>query len=701
MTFAAMDTPLVRREQVTLILNGASAKEHLPVCFTRLGGERRRHSDDLRAGIQQATVELGEAEVVADAHPQPKAVDVSDNGRLTGFDVIRLTERHRPRYVDVEEVNLVVGGDERTTLIDQDGCVVDLTLDVTGAVERAEQDADVQLRGEGLESRHDHAVIQGLSRITIWTNLQESSVFRQGNQRRTVSGGGADQWFGLLKITWNILRRAQLHYRDLDPFHRLSPLHAPSRLATMANGPVVRKRRDLMWCVDPRNTGGVASRPVEVHHREKEADMPTQIVAVLGREVLDSRGNPTVEVEVTLNSGAHGLAMVPSGASTGVHEAHELRDGDERFLGKGVLGAVANVNDRIGPAILGMDALDQRAVDAELIAMDGTPNKRVLGANAILGVSMAVARAAAEAVGLPLYRYLGGARARVLPVPMMNLINGGAHAAGGLDIQEFMVVPHGFETYREALRAGAETFQHLKKMLSARDLPTTVGDEGGFAPRLERNEDALGLLVEAIKAAGYVPGEQMSLALDVASSEFFDKESGLYDLASEGRKLSGADFAAYLAELTKRYPIVSIEDGMDEDDWAGWAELTKAVGADVQLVGDDLFVTNTERLQRGLDEGIANAILIKVNQIGTLSETLDAIDLALTNGYGAVISHRSGETEDTTIADIAVATGVGQIKTGSLSRGERTAKYNRLLRIEDDLGVAAHYPGRGVLAKSH
>ena len=428
--------------------------------------------------------------------------------------------------------------------------------------------------------------------------------------------------------------------------------------------------------------------------------MPTQIVAVLGREVLDSRGNPTVEVEVTLNSGITARAIVPSGASTGIHEAHELRDGGDRFLGKGVLKAVANVDQRIGPAILGMDALEQHTLDQALISMDGTANKANLGANAMLGVSLAVARAAAETVGLPLYRYLGGARANRLPVPMMNLINGGAHAAGGLDIQEFMVVPHGFTTYREGLRAGVETFHQLKKMLGARGLPTTVGDEGGFAPRLERNEDALGLLVDAIEAAGYVPGEQLSLALDVASSEFFDRDAATYNLASEGRRLDGAAFAAYLADLAARYPIVSIEDGMDEDDWAGWAELTKLVGRDIQLVGDDLFVTNVQRLQRGLDEGIANAILIKVNQIGTLTETLEAIDLALNHGYGAVISHRSGETEDTTIADIAVATGVGQIKTGSLSRGERTAKYNRLLRIEDELGAAAIYPGRGVLARS-
>ncbi len=428
--------------------------------------------------------------------------------------------------------------------------------------------------------------------------------------------------------------------------------------------------------------------------------MPTQIVDVTAREVLDSRGNPTVEVDVALSGGAHGRAMVPSGASTGVHEAVELRDGDHRFLGKGVQKAVTNVQEVIAPVLLGVDALEQREVDDTLIELDGTANKARLGANATLGVSMAVARAAADAVGLPLYRYLGGARASTLPVPMMNLINGGAHAAGGLDIQEFMVVPHGFETYREALRAGAETFQHLKKLLAGRGLPTTVGDEGGFAPRLERNEDALGLLLDAVSAAGYEPGKQISLALDVASSEFFDSDAGLYDLASEGRKLEPEAFADYLAGLAERYPIVSIEDGMDEDDWAGWAALTKVAGKRVQLVGDDLFVTNTSRLQRGLDEGIANAILIKVNQIGTLSETFDAIDMAQAAGYGTVISHRSGETEDTTIADIAVATGAGQIKTGSLSRGERTAKYNRLLRIEDNLGAAARYPGRAVLATS-
>ncbi|HAN31075.1 MAG TPA: phosphopyruvate hydratase [Myxococcales bacterium] len=426
--------------------------------------------------------------------------------------------------------------------------------------------------------------------------------------------------------------------------------------------------------------------------------MPTDIVDLTALEVLDSRGNPTVEVEVLLSGGAYGRAMVPSGASTGVHEALEMRDGDSRFLGKGVLKAIDNIHQLIAPAMIGEDVLNQREIDDLLLNLDGTPNKSKLGANAMLGVSLACAHAAADAVGLPLYRSIGGARAATLPVPMMNLINGGAHAAGGLDIQEFMVLPHGFETYREALRAGAEIFQHLKKLLSARGLPTTVGDEGGFAPRLERNEDALCLLIEAIEAAGYRPGDQVSLALDVASSEFFSE--GKYHLHSESRELSSEDFAAYLADLADRYPIDSIEDGMDEDDWQGWACLTRLCGDRVQLVGDDLFVTNTERLGRGITEGIGNAILIKVNQIGTLSETLDAIEMAQRNGFGAVISHRSGETEDTTIADIAVATGAGQIKTGSLSRGERTAKYNRLLRIEAELGLAARYPGRSILANS-
>ena len=422
--------------------------------------------------------------------------------------------------------------------------------------------------------------------------------------------------------------------------------------------------------------------------------MTTRIVTVAGREVLDSRGNPTVEVDIGLSGGARGRFMVPSGASTGVHEALELRDGGDRYLGKGVRHAVANVDDRIGPALLGFDALDQRGLDARLLELDGTANKRELGANAILGVSIAAARAGAAACGLSLYRYLGGARSNTLPVPMMNLINGGAHAAGGLDIQEFMVVPHGFKSFSEALRAGAEIFHELKKLLARRGLPTTVGDEGGFAPRLQRNADALELLVEAIMAGGYAPGDQVSLALDVASSEFFDGKASVYNLTSEGRQLEPAAFAAYLDELTRAYPIISVEDGMAEDDWDGWKEHTRLSGERVQLVGDDLFVTNTERLQRGIDEGIANAILIKVNQIGSLTETFDAIDMAHSSGYRTVISHRSGETEDTTIADLAVATRAGQIKTGSLSRGERTAKYNQLLRIEDELGDSARYPGR-------
>jgi len=389
--------------------------------------------------------------------------------------------------------------------------------------------------------------------------------------------------------------------------------------------------------------------------------------------------------------------MVPSGASTGSHEALELRDKDARYLGKGVRQAVAHVDERIAPMLLGQDAADQRAVDARLLELDGTDNKRNLGANAILGVSLAVARAAASAFGMPLYRYLGGAQARVLPVPLMNLINGGAHAAGGLDIQEFMVVPVGFDKFSEALRAGAETFHQLKKLLGNRGLATTVGDEGGFAPHLSSNAEALALLTEAIAAAGYQPGRDLALALDVASTEFYDAKTGVYTLHSEGRSMGSDEFASYLAQLCQDYPVISVEDGMAEDDWAGWATLTRLVGERVQLVGDDLFVTNPTRLKRGIDEGIANAILIKVNQIGSLSETLDAIAMAHAAGYRAVISHRSGETEDTTIADLAVATSAGQIKTGSLSRGERTAKYNQLLRIEEELGASAVYPGRQAL----
>jgi enolase len=416
----------------------------------------------------------------------------------------------------------------------------------------------------------------------------------------------------------------------------------------------------------------------------------------MAREVLDSRGNPTVEVEIALQGGGLGRAMVPSGASTGTHEALELRDGGSRYLGKGVEKAVQNVRTFIAPALIGQDAADLRALDQLMLALDGTANKGKLGANAILGASLAAARASADQYRLPLWRWLGGAQARVLPVPLCNLINGGAHAAGGLDIQEFMVVPWGFDSFREAIRASAETFHQLKKILSKKGLPTTVGDEGGFAPRLNSNAEGLAVLLQAIEAAGYKPGEQISLALDVASSEFYDAETGTYRLESEGRSLSSDDFASYLADLAARYPIVSIEDGMAEDDWSGWKRLTDLCGDRIQLVGDDLFVTNPTRLKRGIEEGVANSILVKVNQIGSLSETFDAIDMAHGAGYKCVMSHRSGETEDSTIADLAVATSCGQIKTGSLSRGERTAKYNQLLRIEESLGAAAVYPGRKV-----
>jgi enolase len=427
--------------------------------------------------------------------------------------------------------------------------------------------------------------------------------------------------------------------------------------------------------------------------------MSTAISRVHAREVLDSRGNPTVEVDVCLVGGATGRAIVPSGASTGTHEALEMRDGGPRYNGKGVLNAVQHVRNDIAPALLGRDAADQRAIDALLLALDGTDNKANLGANAILGASLAVAKAAADHYRLPLWRYLGGAQARVLPVPLMNLINGGAHAPGGCDIQEFMVVPLGFDRYAEALRAGAETFHALKKILAKRGLPTTVGDEGGFAPSLAQNSDALGLLTDAITAAGYKPGEQIGLALDVAASEFYNAETKTYDLHSEKRSLSSHEFAAYLADLPNHYPIVSIEDGMAEDDWSGWAELTRLCGDRIQLVGDDLFVTNPKRLARGIQDGIANAILIKVNQIGSLSETLDAVDMAHGAGFRCVMSHRSGETEDATIADLAVSTGCGQIKTGSLSRGERTAKYNQLLRIEEALGASAVYPGKSAFRR--
>jgi enolase len=419
------------------------------------------------------------------------------------------------------------------------------------------------------------------------------------------------------------------------------------------------------------------------------------IDSVLGREVLDSRGNPTVEVEVLLESGAHGRAIVPSGASTGQFEAHELRDGDARFGGKGVLAAVDHVNGEIADAVADYEAFDQRGLDLLLCDLDGTETKSRLGANALLGVSLAVAKAAAEESDLPLFRYVGGTNASVLPVPMMNVLNGGAHADNNVDLQEFMVMPVGAASFSEGLRWGVETYHSLKSVLAGRGLSTAVGDEGGFAPNLGSNEEAVQVLVEAIGNAGYEPGRDLAIALDPASSEFY--RDGAYVLAGEGRTLSPAEMAGYYADLVERYPIVSIEDGMAEEDWDGWAELTASIGDRVQLVGDDLYVTNTERLQRGIDQGIANSILVKVNQIGTLTEALEAVELAIRSGYTAVMSHRSGETEDTTIADLAVATNCGQIKTGAPARSDRVAKYNQLLRIEQLLGEAAVYRGVGAL----
>jgi enolase len=420
--------------------------------------------------------------------------------------------------------------------------------------------------------------------------------------------------------------------------------------------------------------------------------MPT-IIEVHAREILDSRGNPTVEAEVTLASGAVGRAAVPSGASTGEKEAAELRDGDaERYAGKGVLNAVRNVNEEIGPALEGIPAEDQIAVDARMLELDGTDNKSRLGANATLAVSMAVARAAAKNQGVPLYRYLGGPMAHVLPVPMMNILNGGAHASNNVDAQEFMIVPVGTDEFPEALRMGTEVFHALKKVLASRNLTTTVGDEGGFAPDLPSNEAALDVVMEAIEKAGYVPGEDICIALDVAASELWDKGQYVFKKGDKSRKTSTEMVALYQAWCDK-YPIVSIEDGLAENDWEGWATLTQALGTHVQLVGDDLFCTNVELLGKGIEEGIANAVLVKVNQIGTLTETMQCIEAAKTSSYGAIISHRSGETEDTFIADLAVATGVGQIKTGSASRSDRTAKYNQLLRIHEALGDVAHYVG--------
>jgi enolase len=418
------------------------------------------------------------------------------------------------------------------------------------------------------------------------------------------------------------------------------------------------------------------------------------IVDVIAREILDSRGLPTVESDVLLESGVLGRAAVPSGASTGSREAIELRDGDDsRYGGKGVKRAVENVNTEICEAIIGLDAVEQNFIDRTLIDLDGTDNKSRLGANAILAVSLAVAKAAAEESGLPLYRYLGGAGAMAMPVPMMNVINGGAHADNSLNLQEFMLVPLGLPTFRDALRCGAEVFQTLKKLLKDKGLSTAVGDEGGFAPRLPNHEAALSLIIDAITAAGYKPGADVALALDCASSEFYS--DGQYTLSCEGKVLTSAGFAELLASWVDRYPIISIEDGMAEDDWDGWRMLTQKLGRKVQLVGDDVFVTNTKIIEKGIREGIANSVLIKVNQIGTLTETLAAIEMAKRAGYTVVVSHRSGETEDTTIADIAVGTNAMQIKTGSLSRSDRLAKYNQLLRIEEDLGDATAYPGRG------
>ena len=412
------------------------------------------------------------------------------------------------------------------------------------------------------------------------------------------------------------------------------------------------------------------------------------------REILDSRGNPTVEVEVVTGEGVLGRAAVPSGASTGVHEAVELRDGDAgRYLGKGVLKAVANINTTIAEELVGMDIFDQVGIDHYLIDLDGTENKGNLGANALLGVSLAVAKAAAGSLGQPLYRYIGGVNANLMPVPMMNIINGGSHADNAIDIQEFMIMPVGADTFAEGLRMGAEVFHHLKKVLGSKGLSTNVGDEGGFAPNLKSNEEALDTILMAIEKAGYKPNEDFQLALDAASSEFYDKEKGLYILSGTGQQMDGPAWVDYWKELRGKYPIISIEDGCDEDDWATWKLMTDAMGDNTQLVGDDLFVTNVERLSRGIEDGVANSILIKVNQIGTLTETIEAVQLANRCGYTSVMSHRSGETEDTTIADLAVALSTGQIKTGSASRSDRIAKYNQLLRIEEELGDTAYYPG--------
>ena len=425
------------------------------------------------------------------------------------------------------------------------------------------------------------------------------------------------------------------------------------------------------------------------------------IIDLLAREILDSRGNPTVEVEILTEDGFFGRAAVPSGASTGKYEAVELRDGDKtRYLGKGVQKACENIEEIIADHIIGEDVFDQRYIDQMLIDLDGTPNKNKLGANAILGVSLAVAKAAAEEAGLPLYRYVGGANAHVLPVPMMNILNGGAHADNGIDFQEFMIIPVGADRFSEGLRMGVEVFHHLKGVLKSKGYSTNVGDEGGFAPNMKSNVEAIETVLQAIEKAGYVPGEDIMIAMDAASSEFFNEEENVYHFKkSTGDKLTPADMVTFWTDWSKKYPIFSIEDGMAEDDWDGWKQLTKSIGKRIQLVGDDLFVTNTVRLQQGIDKAIANSILIKVNQIGTLTETINAVNLATRHSYTSVMSHRSGETEDTTIADLAVALNTGQIKTGSASRSDRIAKYNQLLRIEDELGDTAFYPGKSLLTK--
>lgn len=425
----------------------------------------------------------------------------------------------------------------------------------------------------------------------------------------------------------------------------------------------------------------------------------SSIIEIYGREVLDSRGNPTVEVEVYTQGGGFGRAIVPSGASTGEYEAVELRDGDDRYMGKGVENAVANVNEVIAHDLLDYDVLDQLGIDEALLALDGTDNKSKLGANAILGVSLAVAKAAADELGLPLYQYIGGVGARTLPVPMMNILNGGEHADNNVDIQEFMIMPVGATSFKEGLRMGAEVYHHLKKVIKEKGLSTGVGDEGGFAPNLDSNVEALDLIVEAVKSAGLTPGKDIVFALDVAASEMYDAEKKVYVLAGEGKEKTAADMVAWYEEITSRYPVMSIEDGLDEDDWEGWKLLTEKLGDKIQLVGDDLFVTNVKRLARGIEEGVANSILVKLNQIGSLSETIDSVQMAHRASMTAVISHRSGETEDATIADLAVALNAGQIKTGAPARTDRVAKYNQLLRIEDELGELARYEGMNVFRK--